>query len=188
MHAPRQSARFRLREGTADCHERVDALFSSVDLASRRGYGEFLVAQASAFLPAERSLEAAGIDQVLHDWSLRRRSHLLVQDLTELGLPVPATEVAPAPYGVPALLGWAYVLEGSRLGGKLLRREVPADLPTAFLSDAHPHAWKMMVDALDEQLTDTVAIDQAITAARALFARFERSGQQMNVRRNTDVA
>lgn len=188
MHARHQSARFRLREGTADCHERVDALFSAADLGSRQGYGLFLLAQAAAFLPAEKGLDVGGVDMVLPDWASRKRSHLLVRDLTQLGLAVPHEETAPAVAGAPALLGWAYVLEGSRLGGKLLRRAVAADLPTAFLSDSYPEAWPTMVAILDEQLTDTSAIDQAIKAARALFAVFERSGQHLSVRRIADVA
>lgn len=182
------SARFRLRQGTADCHERVDAAFSAVDLGSRAGYGQFLLAQAAAFFPAEQGLEAAGIDHLLPDWDHRRRSHLLAQDLIDLGLPVPEGLTVPVVTGGPAMLGWAYVLEGSRLGGKLLRREVAAELPVAFLSDNYPAAWSTIVAVLDEQLTEGPAIDQAIESARSLFALFEQSAQHMNVRRIADVA
>jgi len=188
VHNRRQSARFRLRDGTADCHERVDALFSAADLGSRGGYEQFLLAQAAAFLPAEKALDRAGIATLLPDWPNRRRSHLLVADLAELGLPVPDGEILPVVSGIPALLGWVYVLEGSRLGGNILRRAVAAGSPVAFLSDSYPKAWPTLVAMLDEQLTDPSAIDQAIMAAQALFAVFERSGQHLNVRRITDVA
>ena len=90
--------------------------------------------------------------------------------------------------GNPALLGWAYVLEGSRLGGSILRRAVAPGLPTAFLSESYSKAWPTLVAILDEQLTEPSAIDQAIAAAQALFAVFERSGQHVGVRRITDVA
>ena len=86
------------------------------------------------------------------------------------------------------MLGCAYVLEGSRLGAKLLRREIRAGLPSAFLSDAYPKAWPIMVDVLDDRLTEPSAIDQAIEAARALFALFESSGRTMNLKRTADVA
>lgn len=187
IRSTQQFARKRLRDGTADCHERVDALFSRADLGSRIGYEVFLVAQAAAFLPAERTLEKGGIAEVLGDWPSRRRSHLIEQDLRDLGQQVPSGDDDLTLNGVPALLGGAYVLEGSRLGGAVLRRQVPGHLPAAFLSNNYPGAWRTMVDALDEQLTDTSAVDQAVEAARALFALFERSGQQMTVRRNTDV-
>ncbi|NJC04371.1 heme oxygenase [Sphingomonas kaistensis] len=166
----------------------MDALFSAADLSSREGYGQFLVAQAAAFLPAEAGLEAGGVHDVLPDWARRRRSQFLVQDLSDLGLAVPDAAAAPAVSGGPALLGWAYVLEGSRLGGNMLRRAVPADMPTAFLSDSYPEAWPTMVAALDQQLTEPVAIGQAIEAARTLFAVFEQSAQAMVDKRITDVA
>lgn len=188
VRSTQQFARKRLRDGTADCHERVDALFSRADLGSRDGYEQFLLAQAAAFLPAEQSLEKGGIAAVLADWPSRRRSHFIERDLKDLGQQVPSGGEAPMLNGVPALLGGAYVLEGSRLGGAVLRRQVPGDLPAAFLSNNYPGAWRTMVDVLDEQLTDTPAIDQAIAAARSIFALFERSGQQMTVRRITDVA
>ncbi|GAA4021126.1 hypothetical protein GCM10022280_22110 [Sphingomonas swuensis] len=183
-----QIARRRLRDGTADCHERVDALFSGADLGSRIGYERFLVAQATAFLPAERSLEEGGIAAVLGDWPSRRRSHLIAQDLRKLGQQLPSGEDAPTLNGTPALLGGAYVLEGPRLGAALLRRQVPSHLPVAFLSSNYPGAWRTIVETLDEDLRDSHAIDQAIEAARSVFALFERSGQQMSVRRITDVA
>lgn len=188
MHSRPESARLRLRAGTADCHERVDALFSSANLANRDGYAHFLQAQASAFLAAEHRLEAASIDKLLQDWPSRRRSHLIVQDLAALGVPVPDRQEAPAPRGVPEMLGWVYVLEGSRLGGKLLRRDVPAELPIAFLSDSYPDGWRSLAALLDQQLTDESAIDQAVNAARTLFAVFERSGEQMKARRKSSVA
>ncbi len=145
------------------------------------------MAQAAAFLPAEKALDGAGIGTLLPDWPSRRRSHLLVADLAELGLPVPDGEILPVS-GIPSLLGWVYVLEGSRLGGNILRRAVAPGLPVAFLSDSYPKAWPTLVSVLDEQLTEHSAIDQAIAAAQALFAVFERSGQHLGVTRITDVA
>ena len=187
-HHRRDTARFKLRDQTAAAHDRVDALFSTVDLADRHEYGRFLTAQAKAFLPAEQGLEQGGIAEVLIDWPERRRSHLLIQDLEALGLTVPDVEPPPPLAGTSALLGGAYVLEGSRLGGAMLRRAVPDDLPAAFLSASYPGGWRTLIFLLDERLTSDLAMDEAVAAAQAVFTLFERSAQQMTLEGDTPVA
>ena len=174
-----RSARFILRDATADWHARVDALFSHADLTDRDSYGRFLSAQAAAHLPVERALEDGGIGDLLADWSDRRRAALIRADLAALGFPLPSPEATPLLAGVPALLGAAYVLEGSRLGGALLARSVAPGLPASFLSAARPAAWRDMVATLDARLRTREDIDAAISAACDVFALFERGGRRM---------
>ena len=169
------SARFRLRDETSAAHERVDALYSRFDLAADEGYAAFLTAQARAFMPVEAALNEAGAGDIVADWAGRLRSDALAHDLAALGLK--AAEPLPAPVFTTEaeILGGAYVLEGSRLGGALLRRSVPADRPRAFMAASDPGRWRGFVAVLEQRLTGQAAIEQAISAALATFAVFERS-------------
>jgi heme oxygenase len=165
-----------LRQATRAEHERVDALFSQFDLSSRAGYGRFLKAQAAAFLPVEAALDRGPGDAAVPDWPQRRRGDLIRADLADLG--IDATPLPPPAIGDGfAALGTIYVLEGSRLGGSLLRRSVPAGLPARFLSAASPEAWRTLIAHLEEKLTTPESRLIAIKAAQAVFALFERGGQ-----------
>lgn len=173
------TARAFLRAGTADAHQRVDRLFASVDLGSAEDYARFLSAQAAAFLPAERALDEAGIDAVVPDWTARRRGLALEADLDALGVPLPDPLPMPALDDVAAQLGALYVLEGSRLGGALLRRSIGPGLPRAFLDGPQPPgAWRKLLEKLDEFLYDPKQLQAATEAAREIFAAFEAGGRR----------
>jgi heme oxygenase len=118
--------RSQLRSATATLHEQVDAQFSRYALHSRASYGAFLQAHARALFGLEAALEAAAIDSLLPDWHERRRRHLLHQDLTALALPVPLALPLQMRLDPDACWGLAYVLEGSRLGARLLLKRVCA--------------------------------------------------------------
>ena len=172
------SARFSLRDATAEWHARVDKLYSPANLNDRDNYARFLLAQAAAHLPVEQALEAGGISSVLVDWPQRRRADLIQSDLQALGLQVPALEAQPALEDAPSLLGAVYVLEGSRLGGRLLARSVGGGLPTAFLTPCRPAAWHELSALLDACLLSRKELNAAISAACGVFALFERSGRR----------
>lgn len=172
------SVRAALRAGTADWHDRVDAIFSRADLSDPVSYGRFLSAQAAAYLPVEADLEAAGIGNILADWPLRKRADLIRSDLEALSLPVPQPEDGPPLSGVPTLLGAVYVLEGSRLGAAVLNRSVADSLPRSFLSASRPAAWRELISVLDERLASPEDIAAAVRAACDVFAIFERSGRR----------
>lgn len=169
------SARFRLRDETSAAHERVDALYSRFDLAGGEGYAAFLIAQARAFIPVEAALTRAGAGEIIADWTGRLRSDALSQDLAALGVTLPPPLPAPVFATEAGILGGAYVLEGSRLGGALLRRSVPASRPLAFMAASDPGRWRSFVALLEQRLTGQARIEQAISAALATFAVFERS-------------
>lgn len=171
------NARAMLRAATADCHERVDAIFSRADLADRDGYGRFLLSQADAFLPIERALDRDGIEQVVPDWAARKRAPALLADLAALGLEGPAGEGEMIFATEPALLGALYVLDGSRLGGALLKRSVSPELPTTFLSAHDSAAWRGLLQIIDDRIRTDADRRAATEAARGVFAAFEVSGQ-----------
>ena len=173
------SPRFALRAATSDAHERLDARFSTFDLAHPVDYGAFLRAQAGAFFPMEDALDAAGAQSVIADWPERRRSEALRADLTALDLPEPAPVAVPGLNSQAAILGALYVLEGSRLGGAMLVRQVPDTLPKTFLTPGNPGAWRAFVAVLDQRLSSQADLDEAAKAASAVFEAFALSADNI---------
>lgn len=183
----RNPAHEALRSATAECHRRVDEIYSEADLGDRQSYGNFLRAQAAALLPAEQALERAGIAEFIDDWAARVRGHLLADDLAALGLAIPRP-AGSLSIGAPAqLLGVLYMLEGSRLGGTLLKRSVSADLPATFLGGFRPGSWQSLLALLDQRLDTEVRQVDAIDAARDAFSLFENGGRRFLEKPRTSV-
>lgn len=176
--ALKHTARSVLRAGTAHHHERVDQLFSRLSLHERAGYAAFLRAQAAAHIPVEAALARGGVAAVIPDWIARQRSALLRDDLADLGLAPPEPAGVIALEGEAALLGALYVLEGSRLGGIVLKRAVPLDFPARFLGGMDSAAWRRLLGILDDRLDTEAKRAAAVAAACAVFALFEASGQR----------
>lgn len=137
----------RLRNATRFCHEEVDALYGQFDLGDRGSYGDFLAAHARALLPVEDWLGIADLVE-----GAQPRSAALRADLSALGRPL----IEPARLAWEktdsALWGAAYVIEGSRLGGAVLRKAVSTGLPREYLSSTHPQgAWRSFLRQLDEK-------------------------------------
>ncbi|AQR73889.1 biliverdin-producing heme oxygenase [Sphingomonas sp. LM7] len=173
-----------LRAGTAEAHDRVDRAFAGFDLTDRERYAAFLRAHAEVLLPYEAALDAAGAERIAPDWALRKRGDLLREDLAFLR---DAGTVAGAEPAVPvleagndaSLAGTLYVLEGSRLGGRFLARQVPRGFPRAYLdADQAPEKWRGLLDRLDAVLSQPGALDSALAAADRVFAAFERSAKR----------
>lgn len=167
---PARSARFTLRHSTADAHQAVEAGFSRLDLCQIDDYRTFLSSLAAAFVPLERALEATGIDRFLPDWLQRRRRDLLTQDLADLRATVVALAIPPLPNDATALPGTAYVLEGSRLGGRaILSGPGPDTDPRvrAATQLSHPRPepsnsrlWTSLLATLDRHLPDKATRNQ----------------------------
>ncbi|MGY2736307.1 heme oxygenase [Sphingomonas sp. UYP23] len=175
---PETTARSLLRAETRDQHDQVDRIFSRVKLDDRREYGAFLSAQAAAHIPVEGALAAGGVAGIVPDWEARQRGDLIRADLAALGLATPDPAGTIAFDGEAAVLGGLYVLEGSRLGGTMLQRSVPADFPTRFLGGVDSAAWRSLLQLLDGRLDSAVKRSVAVAAARDVFALFEASGQR----------
>lgn len=151
----RESSHAFLRRVTRPWHDGVEAAFERFDLRGRDGLSGFLLAQARAVLPLEDALEAAGAAALLADWPLRRRAGALRADLARLGLRAPSESPVPALPSPVHGLGALYVLEGSRLGGRVLHRRVlgspdPAvRSATAFLAHHVERGWPSFLAVLD---------------------------------------
>jgi heme oxygenase len=170
-------ARAYLRDVTREAHERVDSKLSGFRLSDADDYAEFLAVQAAAFIPVEAALDRAGAARLLPDWDERRRSDALLADLAALGRPAPVTNGSPVYDDEAAVWGGLYVIEGSRLGGLVLRKSVPADFPQAFLSpqESRNSSWPAFVAAMERSLYEDPALQRAGSSAIDTFACFEKS-------------
>lgn len=168
------SAHAVLRSRTAAAHEAVDGAFGHFDLAERESYRDFLTAHAAA-LPL---LEALLLRHsgALPPW--RSRLALLEADLAALGTGMPAPLKADLPSGEAEVHGLLYVLEGSRLGGKMLARQVPDALPCAFLGAGHLKGeWRAFLQALNERAEREAPawLDRAVDGATLGFGLYRRA-------------
>lgn len=167
----------RLRAETAEAHEELDRSQEGGDFAGMEEYGRFLEAQVRIFPAAEEYLAASPEFRTLSDWSDRLRAGALMSDLKALGRTAPA----PIPFrfhdrpGFAA--GIAYVLEGSRLGGKLIARKLEraglADAPVNFLTHgADRRFWPSCTRWLESREADEAYAKDAAAAAHATFGLF----------------
>ncbi|WP_343527949.1 biliverdin-producing heme oxygenase [Sphingomonas sp.] len=164
----RDSASAVLRDRTGPAHEAVDAAYGRYRLDDRESYAAFLIAHARA-LPA---VEAWLADRAIaFPWRSRREA--LAADLAVLGRPMPD----PLPFALPDddAAGWGalYVIEGSRLGGVMLARQVEEGLPRRYLESGFgPGEWRQFRQALDAAAVDQAWIARAVTAAEQVFALY----------------
>ncbi|WP_433973049.1 biliverdin-producing heme oxygenase [Tunturiibacter lichenicola] len=112
----------------------------------------------------------------------RQRCHLLDQDLRFFGISEINSErpVLPRMNDEASLLGTMYVMEGSKLGGKLIARHVQNTLEltsgngTAFFRDHGRQTgllWKQFCDILRVRVTDPES-GQVIESAKEMFRVF----------------
>lgn len=120
-----------LRARTKDLHERVER---TVDLPARlrstASYAALLARFLGFYAPLEDRLTGLATFGPRIEPAARLKAHLLVGDLTALGLSTADVLALPRCTSLPALtdasdgLGCMYVLEGATLGGQIVRREV----------------------------------------------------------------
>ena len=158
-----------LRQATMESHRHVDAIYAGFALDSISGYRAFLTAHARAL---------GGLEAVAQPDA--PRLPLLAQDLAALDLPLPV----PLPLESSAADGfqWGlrYALEGSRLGGAMLVRQVAPGFPNAYLSAAHGKGeWIAFQRALDSAAAEGGEgwLDDAVQGAQAAFALFAEAGR-----------
>lgn len=175
-----------LKTGTHDHHLRAEARLPLLDPAlDRERYGAALAALLGFHAPVERALAVAPWTRVGLDWAPRLKAPLIEADLRRLGWSaaavraVPLCGAAPRPRTLAAALGCAYVLEGSTLGGQLLRRHVERTLAlgpddgcgflAAYGTDVGP-MWRAFVEALETGVSrERCAPDEILAAARETF-------------------
>lgn len=176
--------RTRLRQATAALHAQVDAAFSRFALDQPDDYRRFLRAHSRVLNAAETALERAGIAELLVDWPTRTRRHALRDDLAELRCPPAPPLHLPELKDASSCWGVAYVLEGSRLGGRVLARRIRQVDPTApvrYLEHGDvAKLWPAFL-ARFEQHASCVAWQPMLSAAETTFLRFaEAAALELN--------
>jgi heme oxygenase len=104
----------------------------------------------------------------------------LEADLTDLvRRPFPLHGGMPERIGDAELVGLLYVLEGSRLGGALIQRQLahslPADAPRRFFTvDGDPQRWSRFREFAADHAGELACRDRVTAAALAGFALYRR--------------
>ena len=182
-----------LRRVTRPWHDDVESAFADFDLQTLDGVTGFLLRQASAVIPLERALERAEIADQLADWQARRRTPALAIDLSRLDLAVPAVPDLPDLRPPWESLGAAYVLEGSRLGGRILHRRVLASPDprvraiVEFLGHQHERGWPRFLDRLNAAPPDAQVLAALRSGAEIAFSAFHTAARDEHPVRFADV-
>jgi heme oxygenase len=173
------SVRHLLRSATATDHAEVDSRFAMLIGRGVAGYAEFLQLSAAAISPLEQALREANVERILPDWEDRSRGASLGADLADLGLSAPPAARPPSVGGEAHQFGVLYVLEGSRLGAKVLIRRL---LASPGLQTVHPlrylrHGeglplWPTFVQQLESSAAVRRSTGDVIAGAHMAFGWF----------------
>lgn len=135
----------KLREATADAHHALERDLDWVErIATRDGYCGLLADLRGFHAAYEAAIGRALADEVF--FGPRRRLDQLDADLIDMGMGRSAILALPTPQvlalsTVPAGLGALYVLEGSRLGGQVICREVEQRLALAGVGTRYYYGY-----------------------------------------------
>lgn len=173
--------RHKLRAACADQHAALDSLAGGLDLAHRPDYRRFLEASAAALLPLETALVAARVERYFPDWEARSRRSAILDDLASLGGDIRPL-ATPDRLDLGALLGVMYVLEGSRLGARLVVRTVQSSsdpmvaAATAYLRHGQSRPlWPSFLAVLEQHAVAVDRDDATLAGARMAFGMFSRA-------------
>ncbi len=162
-----ENLRARLRGDTRHCHAALDDQVTRLDQQGAEGYARFLLLQWRLFAALEPVSQSAACAPVIRD--LTQRAGADLEQLGRLG-PVPRLPLDPHPLAVD------YVVSGSRLGAKVLRKRwLDRGLPeTAYAGSylsAPPYMeyWRGYVARAEALPAGGAAADRIVTDATGLF-------------------
>ncbi|MEM1343796.1 MAG: biliverdin-producing heme oxygenase [Pseudomonadota bacterium] len=172
--ASAQATRFALREATAAEHARTDATFGRLSLTAAADYALFLAAHHRAL--------CCCLDHVARHWPEgalpARLADDLAADLEALGCGVPAA-IPGTPLDGADPRGVAYVVAGSHLGAKVLRKrwgesaDPRVQAAGRYLASDDLHAyWPRLLQRLKAVDPGSAAFAGLASAATATFALF----------------
>jgi heme oxygenase len=171
-----------LRERTRLAHERLERRMAVFDAMAAPGAARRL---APLYFDFHASAEAVLQDRLGAvpglEFERRRRAPLIAAELERMGQPRPAIRTpTPPPRSLPEALGFLYVLDGSSLGGRVIRREAERrGLDLAGLSFLDPYGseagamWRRFVQVLSRHCDEADARSRAAAGAAAGFAHAE---------------
>ncbi|TQV70078.1 biliverdin-producing heme oxygenase [Denitrobaculum tricleocarpae] len=179
----RTNCRAWLRGATQAEHARLDRLVSRWNFAEKLDYSNFLLMQSAVLIPLESWLESRDVEADLPDWRLRARSTALLKDLATLNLSALPPVAMSFDVSLSAKMGILYVLEGSRLGGRVLARAVEGSLeplPVSFLlHGSETGLWQSFRQRLGQLPHDPRLWEEMAQAARKVFELYEHQTRAM---------
>lgn len=167
------SRRNSLRGATDHLHRDLDRIVASFNLTDVTHYRRFLQASAATLIAIEQLIETAGVSQLLPDWAERSRRDTILADLHSLDSqvqPLALRRTAPTP---AEMFGILYVLEGSRLGARVLLEQVVASADervrnaSTYLRHGQSNLWRTFLEQLE---SNAAADDQTQTVSGAVYA------------------
>ncbi len=153
----------RIKQHTSTAHDSLDALImQQTPFASLAHYRQFLTLQYFLLQDAAVLYQHPTLQTLVADLADRSRLSLLQQDFADLGWPEPELYFTPAltiTASLPELLGWLYVIEGSKLGAAMLGRQLgqlalSADFGGHYLAGpgaGRGAAWRELLQLFDQQ-------------------------------------
>jgi heme oxygenase len=172
-------ARDLLRSACAGVHHRLDARLSHFNFDDRRSYAAMLSGFSGPVTALETALATGVASRLFYDLPERSRALSLSLDLREVGGPFHLRTAAPIEDEAEAF-GVLYVLEGSRLGGRILakRASESGDTKVRGATRYFRHAekaghWQSFLARLEQSDAVRAAPERASAAALRAFAAFE---------------
>lgn len=173
------AARLVLRDACGDIHARIDARLSDVDFHDRAAYADMLSRMSGPVSALEGALTSGIAPALFGNWAERLRAHALRADLDALGGEF-RRETAPAIETEAEALGTLYVLEGSRLGGRVLARmagqshDARVRAATRYFDHgARGGLWRSFLETLEASDAAQRRREELKSAALGAFAMFE---------------
>ncbi|MBB2203913.1 biliverdin-producing heme oxygenase [Gluconacetobacter takamatsuzukensis] len=158
--------RSRLHAATRSRHAILDTCVGPIESAA--AYRAYLSGIAAFRFGAEQALRTAPWPGILRSWTFKELAPLLMRDLDDLAIPLPVPVAMPPPDSTAATMGMLYVLEGSALGARILRRQAADHGFTETHGARHlaaqagdPSRWREFVHRLEQLPADSVAADRA---------------------------
>ena len=170
------TAHQRLRDATREDHQRLEDRVAILNRVRTPEGRRRLVEDFSGF---HRDVEAAIAPWVADlealDFEARRRSTYLARDLVTVGGRAPGAQVIRVG-GVGEALGMLYVLEGSTLGGRVLRKQVDDMTGLSFLDpygEAVGERWRSFLAVIAGHARPPADTEALVAGAVAGFRHAE---------------
>lgn len=171
-----------LKDMTWDIHVRLEKRLTVKDRFSDIDHYRNHLGRLWAFQAAAEENWAGRLQEALADFPIRRKAHLLAQDVAALGGVLPHLAEVPAANDAPAALGGFYVLEGATLGGQFLLPIVERKLGlsarhgasylASYGTEVQP-MWRQFVATVEACCANPQSRERAGAAARETFLALE---------------
>ncbi|WP_299614540.1 biliverdin-producing heme oxygenase [uncultured Tateyamaria sp.] len=162
-----------LKDRTYADHVRVDETLAGFDLQTRDGFAAFLGIHHVCF----DAMTSAAINDSHAQSSLRDMQRRIAADLATLGTSY--TPMAAAPMDPVDPLAMDYIIEGSRLGSQVLKRNwatstdaLVRDAQAYFAMAPVPGRWRSVCHDLGQVPVQSARADTITTDTRRLFDLF----------------